>query len=276
MHVQEGSSLFSKHEKIYRLRQIKIKSNNTIQKATIHHYCQVDVHIKDKTDTIYNVRLLLIKFHKHSKIRVYYFQNIQKYGVHIAQVYYMLTIRFWALNLRHSNCVTPVTVYLIGTTLKTILTSLFMMALWLMLSGIYKPLLVTFGILSVILVMIIVRRMDQIDGDHVRIYLRPIKFFQYVIWLLWEIAKSNWQVTKVILARTMPIQQNLFEVPYTQKSDLGQVIFANSITLTPGTLTIETESKDFLVHSLSYQPEDVAALQDMDRRVSEVESRADK
>ena len=158
--------------------------------------------------------------------------------------------------------------------MKTFLTSIFMMALWLMLSGIYKPMLIGFGVVSVALVMVIVRRMDQVDGDHVQILIKPIKFFFYLFWLLIEIAKSNWRVTKIILSQTISIRQNLFEVPYTQSSDLGQVIFANSITLTPGTLTIETESGDFLVHALSYDPTDMDALADMDRRVTRIENGA--
>ena len=149
-----------------------------------------------------------------------------------------------------------------------------MVALWLMLSGIYKPMLIGFGIVSVALVMVIVRRMDQVDGDHVRISIKPIQFFFYVLWLFIEIAKSNWRVTKIVLARTMPIRQNLFEVPYSQTSDLGQVIFANSITLTPGTLTIETETGNFLIHALSYDPTDMDALADMDRRVTGIENGA--
>ena len=149
-----------------------------------------------------------------------------------------------------------------------------MVALWLMLSGIYKPMLIGFGIVSVALVMVIVRRMDQVDGDHVRISIKPIQFFFYVLWLFIEIAKSNWRVTKIVLARTMPIRQSLFEVPYSQTSDLGQVIFANSITLTPGTLTIETETGDFLIHALSYDPTDMDALADMDRRVTGIENGA--
>ena len=147
-----------------------------------------------------------------------------------------------------------------------------MMALWLMLSGIYKPMLIGFGVVSVALVMVIVRRMDQVDGDHVQILIKPIQFFLYLFWLLIEIAKSNWRVTKIILSQTISIRQKLFEVPYTQTSDIGQVIFANSITLTPGTLTIETESGEFLVHALSYDPTDMDALADMDRRVTEIEN----
>ena len=161
-----------------------------------------------------------------------------------------------------------------GNTLKTFLTSIFMVALWLMLSGIYKPMLIGFGIVSVALVMVIVRRMDQVDGDHVRISIKPIQFFFYLLWLFIEIAKSNWRVTKIVLARTMPIRQNLFEVPYSQTSDLGQVIFANSITLTPGTLTIETETGNFLIHALSYDPTDMDALADMGRRVTGIENGA--
>ena len=149
-----------------------------------------------------------------------------------------------------------------------------MMALWLMLSGIYKPMLIGCGVVSVALVMVIVRRMDQVDGDHVQISIKPIQFFFYLFWLLIEIAKSNWRVTKIILSQTIPIRQKLFEVPYTQTSDIGQVIFANSITLTPGTLTIETESEDFLVHALFYDPTDMDALSDMDRRVTEIENGA--
>jgi multicomponent Na+:H+ antiporter subunit E len=113
--------------------------------------------------------------------------------------------------------------------------------------------------------------MNRIDGDRIEIELNPLKFIGYFGWLLLEIAKSNIAVTKKILSASMPIKQNLFDVPYTQRTDLGQVIFANSITLTPGTVTVETEDGHFLVHALSYSSDDMGALADMDRRVSETE-----
>jgi multicomponent Na+:H+ antiporter subunit E len=69
----------------------------------------------------------------------------------------------------------------------------------------------------------------------------------------------------------MPIHQNLFQVPYTQRTDLGQVVFANSITLTPGTVSVETEEGYFLVHAISYSADDMDALADMDARVSATE-----
>jgi multicomponent Na+:H+ antiporter subunit E len=158
------------------------------------------------------------------------------------------------------------------TVVKTIASAIFMIALWLLLSGIYKPMLVGFGIASVMLVLFIVRRMDQVDGDRVTVALNPIKFLTYFIWLLGEIAKSNWAVTKVILSGQAPQRQHFFEIPYSQSTDLGQVIFANSITLTPGTLTVETEQGDFQIHALAYSDEDLEALADMDRRVTAIET----
>ena len=69
----------------------------------------------------------------------------------------------------------------------------------------------------------------------------------------------------------MPLRQHLFAVPHTQKTDLGQVIFANSITLTPGTISVETETGHFLVHAVSYSADDDAALAEMGRRVAATE-----
>ena len=156
--------------------------------------------------------------------------------------------------------------------MKTIASAIFMIALWLLLSGIYKPMLVGFGVASVILVLFVVRRMDQVDGDYLTVALNSIKFLTYFIWLLGEIAKSNWAVTKIILSGQAPQRQHFFDIPYSQSTDLGQVIFANSITLTPGTLTVETEQGDFQIHALDYSGEDLEALADMDRRVSAIET----
>ncbi len=111
--------------------------------------------------------------------------------------------------------------------------------------------------------------MDDADDDRVQTAAEAGRRRRSIsVWLLVEIAKANWAVTKIILSPNMPIRQHFFAIPYTQKTDLGQVIFANSITLTPGTITIETEPDTFLVHAVAYTDDDIAALADMDRRVS--------
>ncbi|MEZ5778878.1 MAG: Na+/H+ antiporter subunit E [Paracoccaceae bacterium] len=146
-----------------------------------------------------------------------------------------------------------------------------LLGLWLLLSGIYEPLIIAFGVLSVLAATFVVSRMDGTDDDRVDLRLRPLATINYVAWLLVEIAKANWNVTKIILSPRMPIRQHLFSVPFTQKSDLAQVIFANSITLTPGTITVETEEGDFLVHAVAYSDGDMDALAEMDRRVTSIE-----
>ncbi len=156
--------------------------------------------------------------------------------------------------------------------MRTIGAAIILMALWLLLSGIYKPMIIGFGVASVLVVLLVVRRMDAADDDRVELRLRPFETAKYVVWLMVEIAKANWAVTKIILSPNMPIRQHLFAIPFSQRTDLGQVIFANSITLTPGTITIETESDDFLVHAVSYSDSDLEALADMDRRVTATES----
>lgn len=132
--------------------------------------------------------------------------------------------------------------------------------------------IIGFGVCSVLVVVFVLRRMDAVDDDQIELRLKPIAFAKYIVWLFVEIAKSNWIVTKIILAPNMPIRQHFFPVGYSQHTDLGQVIFANSITLTPGTLTVETEPGSFLVHAVAYSDSDMDALADMDRRVCATEN----
>lgn len=145
-------------------------------------------------------------------------------------------------------------------------------ALWLLMSGIYKPLIIGFGAISVLIAVWVARRADAVDGACPELSLSPVGLVKYFVWLLGEIAKANWVVTKIILAPGMKMRQHLCRVPYIQKTDTGQVIFANSITLTPGTITVEVEEKDFLVHALNFTDGDPAAMADMGRRVAEIET----
>lgn len=157
--------------------------------------------------------------------------------------------------------------------LRTIFTALTLFALWLLMSGVYKPLVVWLGVASSIIAVIVVRRMDNAAGaERLEVRLKPIATIFYWIWLMVEIAKANWAVTKVILSPKMPLNRNFFKTPYTQKTELGQTIFANSITLTPGTISVEVEEDTFWVHAVSYSEDDIEALADMDRRVTAIES----
>lgn len=147
-----------------------------------------------------------------------------------------------------------------------------LLALWLLLSGIYQPMIIGFGAAAALVAVLVVRRMNRLDGDPVPLPLSPVALAGYMLWLMGEIAKANWAVTRIVMAPVMPIRQHLFGVRCSQASDVGQVTFANSITLTPGTITVETEPGRFLVHALAFDDGTPDELAEMDRRVRRIET----
>jgi multicomponent Na+:H+ antiporter subunit E len=141
--------------------------------------------------------------------------------------------------------------------------------LWLLLSGHYTdPLLLGLGAASVVAVVLIARRMDVVDreGHPVHLILRALVYWP---WLVKEIVLANIDVAKAILGNS--IEPRVFEVTASQKSDLGRVIYANSITLTPGTVTVALEKEKLGVHALTRAGKEGVESGEMDRRVSKFE-----
>ena len=157
--------------------------------------------------------------------------------------------------------------------LRTLIGATGLAILWLLMSGLWdKPLILVFGVISIALSIWIGKRIDAADGEQMRYTLRPVAAFKYILWLLLEIAKSNLAVSRIILSGKSPDRQKLFMVPVSCKSELAQVLFANSITLTPGTITVETENEQFIVHALDFGEDTMDALADMDARVAATET----
>ena len=146
--------------------------------------------------------------------------------------------------------------------------------LWLLLSGHFEPLLLGLGVASTIVVVLIARRMDLIDREGHPIHL-SWRFLLYIPWLVWEIVKANIDIARVIVAPKMAIGPAVLRLTGTQKSELGHVIYANSITLTPGTVTIGLEEGVLSVHALTREAAEGLIRGDMDRRVAAVEGAAD-
>lgn len=137
-------------------------------------------------------------------------------------------------------------------------------------SGIFEPLILILGVFSCALVVAIAVRMDVIDHEAVPVHL-TFKVLMYWPWLLWEIIKANIDVTKRVLGFA-DISPTMVRIKATQKTDLGIVIFANSITLTPGTISIDVDEEGYiLVHALSRDGTEGLEGGDMDRRVTELE-----
>jgi multicomponent Na+:H+ antiporter subunit E len=145
-----------------------------------------------------------------------------------------------------------------------------LMAFWLLMSGFFTPLLISLGVTSVLLVLYIAHRMDLYDHETFPYHLK-LRFLGYWGWLAKEIFKANIDVAKIVLSPRMPISPRVVRVKATQKTDLGLVIFANSITLTPGTVTIDIEGDEMVVHALSQDLADGVLNGDMDARVTAVE-----
>lgn len=148
---------------------------------------------------------------------------------------------------------------------------LVLFGLWLLLSGFFEPLLLCLGAGSVIAVVWIAYRMDVVDHEGHPVHL-TIRAIFYWPWLVVEIIKANIHVARAILRREMLINPSLIEVKATQETELGQVIYANSITLTPGTVTIGIEKDIFTVHALSRESANGLRTGEMDRRVTAMEA----
>ena len=101
-----------------------------------------------------------------------------------------------------------------------------------------------------------------------------MRWIGYGPWLLWEIAKANWDVARIILKPSLPIKPRLMRIRASQKTDLAKVIYANSITLTPGTITLDVRDDKFLVHALSDEAAADLDTGEMDRRVSAMEGKS--
>ena len=142
--------------------------------------------------------------------------------------------------------------------------------LWCLLSGIFLPLLIGLGIASVCLVVFIAHRMDVIDNETVPLHLN-FRILAYWGWLTKEITKSNIDVAKLILSPELPISPMIIRVKATQVSDMGRVIHANSITLTPGTVAMDFEGDDIIVHAISRDAADGTLEGSIDRGVTAIE-----
>jgi multicomponent Na+:H+ antiporter subunit E len=141
---------------------------------------------------------------------------------------------------------------------------------WLALSGMFTPFLLAAGFGSALAVVWLATRMEIADRERHAVHFTAA-VFTYWPWLIKEIAVSGWQVTRIILHPRLPISPALVRFKPSQASAVGLVTHANSITLTPGTLTVEAGHDEFLVHALTQAGAEGVAGSEMDRRIARFE-----
>jgi len=145
--------------------------------------------------------------------------------------------------------------------------ALAMIAAWLTLSGYFIPMILTFGVISIVIVIWMCRRMNILDVETVP-YMTSPQSFSYFFWLFAEIIKANVQVVKAVLSPDLEVSPTMVKIPLASDVDIAETMFANSITLTPGTVSMDMQPDHILVHALLEEMSDPEDFTEMGERAA--------
>ncbi|MGE4631502.1 MAG: Na+/H+ antiporter subunit E [Planctomycetota bacterium] len=152
--------------------------------------------------------------------------------------------------------------------MRSILLFLTLLGFWLLLSGQFdSPFLITSGVLASVLTVFICRRLDLI-GSQYQPFESLLGFLLYLPWLLVQIVKASLDVTWKCWSPRPAIAPRLVEVPSQLEHPLAKTLLANSITLTPGTVTIDVRENTLLVHALSERAQRGVLEGKMEQRIA--------
>jgi multicomponent Na+:H+ antiporter subunit E len=122
---------------------------------------------------------------------------------------------------------------------------------WLLLSGIYEPLMLSFGVISVLISLWLTKRMLRIDQEQYTFFV-TISLVKFLGQLFYKIVVSNYDVTLRVLG-IRPVQSTFITIEIPFDNDVAKVLYANAITLTPGSASIALSEHTLLVHTISEQ-----------------------
>ena len=143
---------------------------------------------------------------------------------------------------------------------------------WLLLSGHSNPLLLSLGLVSVEAIVACAARLGLLDEEGVPVGLLP-GLMRYGPWLVIQIIRSNLDVAKRIVNPKLPIHPTVIHVDATGHTEVGRVTYANSITLTPGTISLDVSEDAIEVHALTEEAANDLMAGEMGRRVQRTEHR---
>jgi multicomponent Na+:H+ antiporter subunit E len=158
---------------------------------------------------------------------------------------------------------------------RTLGLTIILFLLWLGLSGHMTPLLISLGLASVFLTIYLAHRMQVIDHESHPTHMTK-SLLAFWLYLIREITIANIDVVKRILNPGKSISPQLVKLPLPQKTDLGKVIYANAITLTPGTVSIELSKTRITVHAIANETAKDLATGKMAARVPDDVEEIDK
>jgi multicomponent Na+:H+ antiporter subunit E len=164
--------------------------------------------------------------------------------------------------------------------MKTIAAlSIQLIAVWAVLSGPYsaKPLILALAVVSLIATIAITRRVDRVVGSTVPLVLMfgwTLRVPRYAFFMVRKILSANVRVTRLLLDPRVTIRPRVLRVRMSPTTELGQVVLANSITLTPGTVTLDVDGDELLVHALGPVSASSVLNGEMDRAAAWLEGSA--
>ena len=144
---------------------------------------------------------------------------------------------------------------------------------WAAISGQTLLFLVGCGVVCCIGTTAVALRMGSHDEEShwVPFLLRMVT---YVPWLMWQIILSNLHVAARVWSPKPVIEPRMFTIPVDLKSPLAIVTYANSITLTPGTVTVDVRENEMLIHALTKETADDLISGSMHEQVKKLEGRS--
>ena len=137
---------------------------------------------------------------------------------------------------------------------------------WLLLSGHLDALMLTLGLVSVLSTLWLLHRMDRVDGQVSPLY-PSLQMLHFGLWLMWCVVRSNILLARRIWDPRMPIYPTWTQLETKVQTPLEKALYANAITLTPGTLTTDVCDRHFMVHSLCREGIEELRTGDMERRI---------
>jgi multicomponent Na+:H+ antiporter subunit E len=154
-------------------------------------------------------------------------------------------------------------------------TSLILYGFWVLLSGHFDTFHLTLGVICSLLVAHLSHDLLFANVRVGDIRLVIIRFILYIPWLICQIVSSNIHVALLALNPKMPIEPQILQFSTKLESDISWVVLANSITLTPGTITMDIKEGEFYVHALDKKVAEDLKAGEMEDRVAHVFMEAD-
>lgn len=143
----------------------------------------------------------------------------------------------------------------------TVRLAIVLVIIWLLLSGMYEPLMLSFGVASVLFALYLTQRMVNIDQERYRFFVTG-SFIGFLIKLAGKVVSSNVDVSLRILG-FRPVESTFITIPMPYEDDVAKVLYANAITLTPGSSSIALSDDTLLVHTISSSGAEDLANNDM-------------